>query len=353
MKYYMHDTNSFSDDKITDLYMNFGYEGLGLFYTLLERLAYHEKPIKTSVLKAQLKVGKKLNKCWTFMEEIELISSKDGETFNENILKNTENYQNKKEKNKEKISEWREKQKIKNTVTGNVLIGNLPNEIVSKENIILDNKGSTDDLSVDDTFPPIYILPEILRLDYVAVQKFCFGCSLAKMTGIDPKNYETLREKFSHEQIMAVLGEMANTPKIEKDYKSVYLTCNNWLKRDYGKPENMKLAEDMEAVYRVFVKAKANSEPKIDKYERTALNSLADYLTKNSTLKNSDGAMLSWNYILTNWGNMDAFMQNRIKLVEIEKDIIKILKTQRDAANNGHNGTKVTKEDTGGKKAFD
>jgi len=54
MKYYLHDSNSFSDEKITELYLNFGYEGLGLFYTTLEKLALQEKPIKTNVLKSQL-----------------------------------------------------------------------------------------------------------------------------------------------------------------------------------------------------------------------------------------------------------------------------------------------------------
>ena len=82
MKYYLHDSNSFNDEKITQLFMEFGYEGLGLFYTLLEKIASQEKPIITSVLKSQLRVGKKLEKCWKFMESIELIHSIDGETYN-------------------------------------------------------------------------------------------------------------------------------------------------------------------------------------------------------------------------------------------------------------------------------
>ena len=60
MKYFLHDSNAFNDEKITELYINFGYEGLGLFYTILEKLAGQEKPVKTLVLKKQLNVGKKL-----------------------------------------------------------------------------------------------------------------------------------------------------------------------------------------------------------------------------------------------------------------------------------------------------
>ena len=117
MKYYLHDSNSFNDEKITELFISFGYEGLGLFYTILEKLAQQEKPIKTNVLKAQLKVGKKLQKCWEFMESIELISSNNGETFNNNLLNFSGKYSIKKEKTRERVSQWRERQELKKNVT--------------------------------------------------------------------------------------------------------------------------------------------------------------------------------------------------------------------------------------------
>ena len=117
MKYYLHDSNSFNDEKITELFISFGYEGLGLFYTILEKLAAQEKPIKTTVLKTQLKVGKKLEKCWEFMESIELISSNNGETFNNNLLNFSGKYKIKKEKTRERVSQWRERQELKKDVT--------------------------------------------------------------------------------------------------------------------------------------------------------------------------------------------------------------------------------------------
>ena len=117
MKYYLHDSNSFNDEKITELYLEYGYEGLGLFYTILEKLALQEKPIKTKVLKHQLNVGKKLEKCWTFIEEIDLISSNNGETFNKQLLNFSKKYQVSKEKNAKRISEWRENQVVSENVT--------------------------------------------------------------------------------------------------------------------------------------------------------------------------------------------------------------------------------------------
>lgn len=117
MKYYLHDTNSFNDDKITELYINFGYEGLGLFYTLLEKFASQEKPIKTIVLKKQLNIGKKLEKCWKFLEDIQLIQSDNGESFNERILNFAGKYKIKSEKNAERVAQWRDKQVVTNNVT--------------------------------------------------------------------------------------------------------------------------------------------------------------------------------------------------------------------------------------------
>lgn len=134
MKYFLHDSNSFNDEKITELYLEFGYEGLGLFYTILERLALQEKPIKTNILKHQLNVGKKLDKCWSFMEQIDLISSNNGETFNKQLLNFSEKYQIKKEKNAKRILEWRENQQVSENVTRSEHVRNTPKVKESKVN---------------------------------------------------------------------------------------------------------------------------------------------------------------------------------------------------------------------------
>ena len=88
MKYFPHDSNAFQDEKITMLYIEFGYEGLGLFYTILEKLTFHEKPINSRVLKKQLNVGKKLEKCWNYMEEIGLLITKNDKTDSTWLPKN-------------------------------------------------------------------------------------------------------------------------------------------------------------------------------------------------------------------------------------------------------------------------
>lgn len=139
MKFYLHDTNSFNDEKITELYLEYGYEGLGLFYTVLEKLAYQEQPVKTEVLKAQLKVGKKLEKVWKFMESLGILSSNNGETFNEKLLNNSEKYLQKKEKNKKRVANFREKQKnvmrTKQPCNAYVTPSKISKDKISKDNI--------------------------------------------------------------------------------------------------------------------------------------------------------------------------------------------------------------------------
>lgn len=137
MKYFLHDTASFEDEKISELFMSFGYEGLGLFYTLIEKMARQEKPIKTTVLKHQCKINKRLEKCWAFLEEIDLISSNNGETFNKQLLNFSEKYQIKKEKNAKRISDWRDKQALTENVTHSERLCNTPKVKKSKVNIYM------------------------------------------------------------------------------------------------------------------------------------------------------------------------------------------------------------------------
>ena len=132
MKYFLHDTNARNDEKVTLLFINFGYEGLGLFYSILEILGSQEKPVNELVLKSQLKIGKRLEKHLNFMYKIEILSLKNGDVFNENLLNFSEKYQIKKEKTRKKVSEWREKQTDTNTVTSYVPESNQPKVKESK-----------------------------------------------------------------------------------------------------------------------------------------------------------------------------------------------------------------------------
>ena len=173
MKYYLHDSNSFNDEKITMLHMEYGFEGVGLFYVILEKLAFQEKPVSEKVLKAQLNIRKKLEKQLNFMYEIGLLSIKNGEVFNENILKVSEKYQIKKQKNRERVAAFRENKEKSENVTRYNSVCNTPKVKKSKEkkskvNIdssIVAEQSSPDPLKVSIKDLDVLALPDELH-DY-------------------------------------------------------------------------------------------------------------------------------------------------------------------------------------------
>jgi hypothetical protein len=117
MKYFLHDTNAFADEKVTKVFMKYGYEGVGLFFCVLEKLAFQEKPIETKVLKKQLFVDKKMLPLWKFLFEVGLLEEKNGETFNNRVMNVSEKYIVRKEKSKKRIAEWRANKEGNENVT--------------------------------------------------------------------------------------------------------------------------------------------------------------------------------------------------------------------------------------------
>jgi len=167
MKYFLHDTSAFDDEKVSELFIEFGYEGVGLFYVALEKMGKQEKPVKTEVLKKQLRIGKRLEKCWNFMESLGIISSNNGETFNKQLLNFSEKYKIKSEKNAKRISEWREKQKDTENVTRYESVRNTPKVNRSKVNRSKEN-------NIDR-----FIAPDLFDVE-VYFQEHNFSFELAK-----------------------------------------------------------------------------------------------------------------------------------------------------------------------------
>jgi hypothetical protein len=346
MKYFEHSTNSFSDEAITELYMSFGYEGLGLFYTVLEKLAMQERPMKTHVLKEQVHVGKKLEKCWKFMEEIGLLLTKDGETFNENILKNCGSYSIKKEKNAKKISEWREKQSLTKSVTGYEHNSNLLEEKRREENRI--EEENTSPAEPVTSHIDNYFLELKNKIDGTkVVSKF--------QTQMSEKEFFALRENYSFDQIIEVIEIMENS-KSSKGKTSVYLTALNICKKNFGVDEVAKAYNKFLSRYKVFVTSVTSgevSEPNIDRYEKEAMIALISMLKDNSKAKTIDAAYANFEWICASWNLIDTFMQKRMKLQEILKDYSKIIKAIQDAkaaskpsGNSISNQNKLTSRET-------
>ncbi len=253
MKYYLHDSNSFNDEKITKLFMEFGYEGLGLYYTLLEKLALQEKPIDESVLKKQLYIGKKLKKCWNFIHKIDLISTKNNQTFSKTLLNFSENYQIKKEKNRKRILEWRTNQKDKKYVTSNKQVRNKPKVKESKVKESKVKKTIKNKLSFYSNQIKNIEEKEGLKDRYISLVGYLFG---ENAIGVPVEHILKLEKQLTYDEykklfsashaknltVGELLDSWVNSPKYSKNKVSIYLTLNNWINRSDGK--NIKLSPE-------------------------------------------------------------------------------------------------------------
>jgi len=238
MKYYLHDTNSFYDEKITELFIKFGYEGLGLFYTALEKFALQEKPIKTSVLKSQLKVGKKLEKCWKFLEEIDLISSNNGESFNKQLLNFSEKFTIKKEKNKIRIAEWRKNQEDAENVTRYESIRNTHKDNISKVKLNKVNKSKIK----DDSETSVSGLSYQPCLDYWLKE---FHPDF-KFTGREGKSLKEIIAEI--ERRIKLKGNEPTVENILEGFKILCLKLPSWYKNKDLSTINSKINEVLEQI---------------------------------------------------------------------------------------------------------
>jgi hypothetical protein len=115
MKYFIHESTALNQDLIVKLYSKYGFEGYGIYFAILERIAFMECPIDKKLAIFTLRLSKRQQKILDFCIEIELILEDKSEIFEENILENAKKYLIKKEKTREKIKLFREKHKNNNS----------------------------------------------------------------------------------------------------------------------------------------------------------------------------------------------------------------------------------------------
>ena len=239
MKYYLHDTSAFDDEKVAELFINFGYEGVGLFYVILEKLGRQEKPVKTEVLKRQLRVGKKLEKCWNFMESIGIISSNNGETFNKQLLNFSEKFLIKKEKTRKKVEEWRKNQEDTENVTSYVPNCNHSKDNISKDNISKDKKeidkegesGIDFDFIIESFNKICTCFPKVLKLNNS--RKLKIKTRLSEMQN-DLNVIDVLFYKIQSSEFL----KGRNDKKWQATFDWVFENDKNWLKVIEGNYDN-------------------------------------------------------------------------------------------------------------------
>lgn len=202
------------------------------------------------------------------------------------------------------------------------------------------------------------ILDEKYKEEFLKIYKLIFSQPILQKVPkvLTTVEYEKLRENYSFDQIEEMLQKMANHKATNKA-QTIYLTLLHYLKSNFSKGEVKELEPVFENLYREFIVKQIpdTNSVKLTDYDRRSLRTIISYLLENNAEANKkrktaedpnaeitdkDGAVTAWTYILTNWNKLDNFMQNRLKLTEIDNDLLKILTALKNA------NTKPTKPDT-------
>lgn len=219
------------------------------------------------------------------------------------------------------------------------------NRDISQKSLVNVNVSVNDNVNVNESnLSPSGDLPQKKNIDFLNFENYIKKTNFVKgiKIQVDEKQYMKLRENFEVAEIFDCIDRMDNSKSI-KNKTSVYLSVLFYLKEIYGKPGIKNVMQNFKDEYKNFIQLITGGEaqPRWDNYETQALARIIEYLKENSKEKNYESALQSWIYILKKWKTLDAFMQARIKVVEIDKDLVKIInyiKNGNNKTNQGYNG---------------
>lgn len=233
-----------------------------------------------------------------------------------NCLEETERTENGREKDTERTSGGHAKDEIKNIIT----------KQLQEENKSISPPA---DAGGSPAVKQEFILSEELTTGYLELQAFAKAAPrvAALPRELSKKEFSSLRETYSQEQVLDAFGIMENMKSL-KGKTSAYLTALNILKSCNGTKDVLREEKRFEELYKSFLRkvtAGEIQEPRLDSFERKSLRKLMEQLFNNSTAKTWDGAFKSLEKILDQWSTLDSFTQKRTKLEHIDRDLISII----------------------------
>ena len=243
--YFSHDYNPTSDPKIQALIGEYGAVGYGIFWRIVEML--HEDELHKLQCKKYIYLAL-AKQMLTSVEQVESIIKNcidtyelfktDGDFFwservMRNINKRTE-LSNKRSKAGKMSAEMRKNSTSVEQVSTSVQ-QNPTKERKVKENKVNENKENKEIKEED-----IIISDEIKKLkeDFERFNKWLDSETIFVRkikTQMTEEQFIKLKKKYNSVQIMETVLHLENYKDATKRYTSVYLTVNNWLKRDLNK----------------------------------------------------------------------------------------------------------------------
>ncbi len=106
-------------------------------------------------------------------------------------------------------------------------------------------------------------------------------------------------------------------------------------------PELKKLYPEMISVYDSFIKKiTGGAGAKINGMEGQAMKQIIEYLKRASKDKTDEGILNSWNHLLASWGKLDNFYQGKLKLVEINSNMVNLINQIKNGKQTNGNTTR-------------
>ena len=221
--YFPHDYNAMQDEKIKMLIRKHGMEGYGIFWGIVEMLYNNANALRTDYEGIAYDMRTNSDKIESIIIDFELFVV-DGDLFgSESIERRLNERKEKSRKAKESASyRWNNANALRTECDGNAI----------KEKKVKEKKEKKE-IKVND----ITVSPET-KIKNESFEKFnkwldsetTFVRKIKKQ--MTEEQFMKLKKTYNSTQIMNTILNLENYKDATKKYTSVYLTVNNWLKRD-------------------------------------------------------------------------------------------------------------------------
>ena len=221
--YFPHDYNAMQDEKIKMLIRKHGMEGYGIFWAIVEMLYNNANALRTDYEGIAFDVRTNCEKIESIVNDFDLFIV-DGDTFGSmSIERRLNERKEKSRKAKESASyRWNNANALRTECDGNAIKEKKVKEKKEKKEI------KVNDITVSHE----------TKIKNESFEKFnkwldsetTFVRKIKKQ--ITEEQFMKLKKTYNSTQIMNTILNLENYKDATKRYTSVYLTVNNWLKRD-------------------------------------------------------------------------------------------------------------------------
>ena len=221
--YFPHDYNVMQDEKIKMLIRKHGMEGYGIFWAIVEMLYNNANALRTDYEGIAFDVRTNCEKIESIVNDFDLFIV-DGDTFGSmSIERRLNERKEKSRKAKESASyRWNNANALRTECDGNAIKEKKVKEKKEKKEI------KVNDITVSSE----------TKIKNEAFEKFnkwldsetTFVRKIKKQ--MTEEQFMKLKKTYNSTQIMNTILNLENYKDATKKYTSVYLTVNNWLKRD-------------------------------------------------------------------------------------------------------------------------